>query len=242
MSRLRAAQGGHSGPGHLPPLHRHPQPSAPPRPRPGAEPETSRKPADSRPAQHPRPSSAGSPRCPACPAICAAATGPRTRPGRDPSPEQRQPPLWASPRSWASSSPAPRAGLWAPPGVRAPLPERGDKAPPPPGGHPPRCARRSQAEGSAGSRPPPRCPGPKRGVRGPFGAAFRVGDAGRQGRRLVLSGARRRLTAQLRGRAHPAPPASLLGFLLPGKHPGAPPPAPRAGAQGDRRAQGTTSG
>ena len=103
------------------------------------------------------------------------------------------------------------------PAVPAP---RAQKGPPAPGeGHPPRCARRSQDEGAAGSRSPPRRPGPKRaGSRG-AGAAFRVGDAGRRGGRLVLAGARRRLTAAApsAGRARrpsPGPRASCE----PGKH------------------------
>lgn len=62
--------------------------------------------------------------------------------------------------------------LQVPPGSLLPAPrsqraETKRRRPPAPGdGHPPHCARRSQAECAAGSTSPPHRPGPKRGLRG----------------------------------------------------------------------------
>lgn len=175
------------------------------------DPELGQRPPGNPPTPDPlntRASSAGSPRaatCATCPAICAPAT---------------ESPHAARERPLVQSKDSPTLGLLPP---RAPRPAPGPAVRPrpttrarrqsaaAPRGHPPRYARRSQAEGSAGSRPPSRCPDPKRGVPGPLappsGSGTRAGGSS-------SAGARRRLKAQLRGRRapRPSPPPSRASF------------------------------
>lgn len=152
---------------------------------------------------------------PAPPALPSARPPPRG-PARGPEGilvQSKDSPCPRPPPPWASFHPAPRARLSRAlgPAVRlrpAPRHQRAETKRRRPRRSPTSLRSPLPGRGLRGVQAASPLPGPQ--ARGPraFGAAFRVGDAGRRGRRLVLSGARRRrLKAQLlRGRAHPAPP------------------------------------